>query len=800
MPSNKEQFSLNIFDNSPVAYCVLELVLNDEGQPIDWIYRYCNQAFADIKGYRLEKMIDRSFLSLHPDSDNKWLEACYRAAYENIPGEIDVSYMQNYHVTISPIGRKGFCSGMICKPQNSARTDQEEYNIRQLFPEYVSLYKIDLISHRYEILRIDDTTNAKNIADNDPRPFMNFDDFCRQYAAAFITEEDREEFLDWHSCENIKKRLSLANKSSYHYRSVSKDGKSTYYEVYAVKGTVTDTSFTVFLGYRNVDSILYKEKAIQKKLKEALDENNLHNEIISAIAKTYQYISRIDIDANWYEVISNRNINNVASKRSGIASVDNELMVQKVIADEYKDSFLKFADISTLPERMKNEETIVTEYQIKDGSWHKLRFIEQKRDENGRLTHVICAIRSISNIKRKEFALLHQIAEVKKENALKTTFLSNMSHDIRTPMNGIIGMIDLANRYPTDLEIQQKCRDKIMESSKFLVSLVNDILDMSKLESGELINHDLSFDLTELLNRVNTSKQSMADEKNVEYVVDWEKADIKHIHLVGNPIYLERMLTAVSDNAIKFTQPGGCVRVWCIEKSVDSDHVTYEFGCSDNGIGMSESFLEHAFDVFSQENTSSRTKYEGAGLGLAISKKLAERLGGTIEIQSKKGVGTTVIMTIPFGIGKADTYPSYMDCEKVSVKGLHALLAEDNELNREIAEFMLESMGICVECACDGVDAVNKFESSEQGYYDIILMDIMMPNMNGWDAARMIRSMKRSDSAGIPIIAMSANSFADDIINSRISGMNEHLSKPLDDKSLLGAIKKCIAERDSVLY
>lgn len=463
MPSNKEQFSLNIFDNSPAAYCVLELVLNDEGQPTDWIYRYCNQAFADIKGYRLEKMIDRSFLSLYPKPDTKWLEVCYRAAYEDIPGEIDVTYEQNYRLTVSPIGRKGFCSGMICKPLNTAQTDRENYIIEQLFPEYVSLYKIDLVSHRYEILRIDDTTNAKNIADNDPEPFMNFDDFCRQYAETYITEEDREEFLDWHSCENIKKRVNLANKISYHYRSVSKDGKSTYYEAYAVKGTVTDTLFSIFLGYRNVDSILYKEKAVQKKLKEALDENNLHNEIISAIAKTYQYISRIDIDANWYEVISNKKINDIASNRSGIASVDNDLMIQKVIADEYKEAFLKFADISTLPERMKNEETIVTEYQIKDGSWHKLRFIEQKRDENGRLTHVICAIRSISDIKRKEYALLHQISEVKKENALKSTFLSNMSHDIRTPMNGIIGMTELANRYPNNLEIQQKCRDTVLE-------------------------------------------------------------------------------------------------------------------------------------------------------------------------------------------------------------------------------------------------------------------------------------------------------------------------------------------------
>lgn len=394
---------------------------------------------------------------------------------------------------------------------------------------------------------------------------------------------------------------------------------------------------------------------------------------------------------------------------------------------------------------------------------------------------------------------MHQVAEAKKENALKSTFLSNMSHDIRTPMNGIIGMTELANRYPDDKEMQQKCRDKILESSKFLVSLVNDILDMSKLESGELINHELSFDLTELLSKVNTGMQIMAAKKNIEYVVDWEKGDIKHINLSGNPIYLERLLNAVCENAVKFTNPGGQISVWCAEKYIDSHHAAFEFGCSDNGIGMSEDFLERAFDVFSQENASSRTKYEGSGLGLAIAKRLIERMGGTIEIKSKKGVGTTVIMTIPFHIGKADTYQVNVNCEEVSVKGLRALLAEDNELNREIAGFMLESMGIMVEYACDGVEAVSKFERSAQGYYDIILMDIMMPGMNGWDAARMIRSMKRSDSPEIPIVAMSANSFADDIINSRISGMNEHLTKPLDEKMLLTTIKKCIAARDSVL-
>ena len=335
-----------------------------------------------------------------------------------------------------------------------------------------------------------------------------------------------------------------------------------------------------------------------------------------------------------------------------------------------------------------------------------------------------------------------------------------------------------------------------MTSSKYLMSIVNDILDLNKLESGDLVDQEIPFELTDVLNRVNVAKQTQAAEKNIDYVVDWEKGDIRHTHLTGNPVYVERLLTIVCDNAVKFTNPGGCVRVWCTEKSADEERGVYEFGCADNGIGMGESFVTHAFDMFSQENESSRSKYEGTGLGLAIAKKLAEHLNGTITLESEKGSGTTVIMTIPFRIGSEEEQKRSVNCEEISTEGLRALVVEDNELNRDIAKFMLESHGIYVDCAVDGREAVTKFTESEPGYYDMILMDIMMPNLNGWDATRRIRSMKRSDAANVPIIAMSANAFAEDIINSRISGMNRHLAKPMDEKKLMDAVKECIMFRD----
>lgn len=680
-------------------------------------------------------------------------------------------------------------------------SSEDIYVLKKLFTEYVSLYRLELNSGKYEILRLVENTNAKQLVGEEHTIFADYDEFTRRYADAFVPETEQEEFLDWHKCENLKKRLQEKESLTYYYHSVSKDGKDSYYEAYAVKGKADGKNFYIFLGYRNVDVILYKEKAIQEQLQKALDEAKLSNEIIEAIAKSYQYISRIDIAKDWFEEIANRDAENMNYKKSGEVFSGNRNVCKKLVAEEYQEAFLKFTDITTLPVRMKNEETIVMEYQMKDGNWHKLRFIEKKRDKDGNLTHVLCAIRSISDVKKKEQELLHQVAEARKDAALKSRFLSNMSHDIRTPINGIIGMTELADRYPDNPEIQKKCREKLVESARHLVSMVNDILDMNKLETEQFVENDIPFNLAAVLNRVNTDQQMQAGKKKIDYVVDWKKSELNHMYLMGNPVYIEKLLTVITDNAVKFTKPGGNVSVWCREISEDDERAFYEFGCSDNGIGMSEEFAGHAFEMFSQENKTSRTQYEGTGLGLAIAKKITERLGGTIEIKSKKNCGTTVTMTIPFktGVQNLMQYTENVNTEStedIPLEGLHALIAEDNELNLEIAKLMLEEKGICVECAADGKEAVAKFEESEPGYYDVIFMDIMMPYMNGWDATRKIRTLQRPDADKIPIIAMSANAFAEDIINSHISGMNWHLTKPIDADKLMTALKECIRKNN----
>lgn len=605
-------------------------------------------------------------------------------------------------------------------------------------PEYVSLYRIEANSGEYEILRLEGNTNAAELVKESWHPYEDFDEYTSQYARRFLLPEEQKEFKDWFLCRNMKSVLLNHESISYHYQSISAERERTFYEAYAVREDADESHFTILLGFRNIDSILYKEKQAQEKLEKALDDARNSNEIISAIAKLYQYIVRIDLRDGRYEEI--RNCNGIAPfQSSGICTPKMHIECAQMAAEEYQEALISFLNLSTLADRMAQNETIATEYRMKNGDWHKLRFIENKRDADGRVTHVLCAIRSISDIKKRGQELRYQVTEAKKENALKTRTLRNMSHDLRTPLNGIMGMIEIANQNPDDRELQQKCRDQMLQSSRYLLSLVDDVLAMSKLEAEETEIPDIAFDLTELLGSVNREAQIKAERKNVSYAVDWERADHPFICLLGNPVYAARLLTAIADNAVKFTEPGGSVRVWCEKKEVKENQIIYEFGCEDNGIGMSEEFLPHAFEMFAQEKETSRIGYEGSGLGLTIARELALRLGGNIALTSQKGKGTTVRAELPFRISDREELalcPESKEKENVSLEGRRALLVEDNELNMEIAQFMLESNGILTDEASDGEEAAAKFAASAPGDYDMIFMDIMMPKMNGWDAAR----------------------------------------------------------------
>ena len=377
-------------------------------------------------------------------------------------------------------------------------------------------------------------------------------------------------------------------------------------------------------------------------------------------------------------------------------------------------------------------------------------------------------------------------------NETKTELLQRMSHDIRTPINGICGMVNMADHYADDIEKQTEYRTKVKEASNLLLELVNDVLDMSKLESGEIVLEKIPFNLNKIFMEVFVVIEQMAAEQNIR--IKWEKKEITHCALIGSPGYVKRVMMNILSNAVKYNRENGHIYISCIEiPSEQPEMTTMEFVCQDTGIGMTEEFQKCVFEPFAQEHTGSRTKFAGTGLGMAISRKLVEKMDGTITFESEKGVGTTFVIRVPFKIDlDADKHEEQTDASEKSIKGLNILLAEDNELNMEIAEFMLQNEGAHVSKAWNGQEAIEVFKKSEPGEFDVILMDIMMPIMNGYEATKIIRSLDREDAKVIPIIAMTANAFTEDRIRAKEAGMDEHVAKPVDVELLVKVIHKLV--------
>ena len=400
--------------------------------------------------------------------------------------------------------------------------------------------------------------------------------------------------------------------------------------------------------------------------------------------------------------------------------------------------------------------------------------IEQEKDEKYKAELLIAA-------KKAEAA-----------NEAKTEFLQRMSHDIRTPINGICGFVNMADHYADNMEKQTEYRTKVKEASNLLLELVNDVLDMSKLESGEIVLEEIPFNLSSISREVFVVIEQMAAEQNIQ--IEWEKKEITHRDFIGSPGYVKRVMMNILSNAVKYNRENGHIYISCMEiPSKQPEMTTMEFVCRDTGIGMSEEFQKCVFEPFAQEHTGSRTKFAGTGLGMSIAKNLIEKMGGSISFESEEGVGTTFVIRVPFKINlEADKRVEQGDVSEKSIKGLHILLVEDNELNIEIAEFVLQNGGADVTKAWNGKEAVELFRKSEPGGFDAILMDIMMPVMNGYEATKMIRSLDREDAKEVPIIAMTANAFTEDRQKAKEAGMNEHIVKPVDVELLIKVIHKLV--------
>ncbi len=530
----------------------------------------------------------------------------------------------------------------------------------------------------------------------------------------------------------------------------------------------------------------------QTHLEEMLSAEKKYSDIFSALSKIYWQIFSVDLKMNRYiEIFNGLNFDKKVDYQDGMATEEFLFSLEHFVEEDFKEPMREFLNEKTLCERMKHTDTISFEYRAKNGMWLSGRYIAQKRDENGDITNVLFAIRPINDEKQKELKYQKKLEEIAQDaeraNMAKTDFLRRMSHDLRTPINGIRGMLEILER---NIDNKEKIKDghrKIWNASEYLLNLVNTVLDMNKLESGELIKDESKFDLRDVLRDFDNVIGTQANEKGICMQV--ENYEVFHNHLVGSPLYLRQILMNIGNNAVKYTGAGGNIFISCKEKQLSEEVSSYCFSIRDTGIGMSEEFQQYAYDAFTQEHGQIEGGYVGIGLGLAITKELVHFLNGTIDFKSKQKEGTTFIIELPFKIdalrAQADDHKENMD---YNLQDKKILVVEDNELNLEITKYILEEVGAMVDEAENGEIAVDKFYSSPVGFYDLILMDIMMPIMDGYQATRAIRQMHRADAKNIPIIAMSANAFQEDMIQSKNAGMNLHLSKPLEMQRLLEGI------------
>ncbi len=515
---------------------------------------------------------------------------------------------------------------------------------------------------------------------------------------------------------------------------------------------------------------------------------------IRSISRIYTFALLMDLSTDcWKTVKSVDYLGDVAGYGCNVSMMLRNYAYLVLDVSE-QEAFLQFSNVTDMNARIAGNNYICSIMQTQTGKWNQLMFVPQKYDHEGKLQEVLFVCRDVTADKMRELqyqnSLRKSVEDAERASIAKTDFLRRMSHDIRTPINGIKGMIEISRYYADDETKQEECRRKIMSATSFLLDLVNNVLDMNKLESGEVRLEKKQFHLLDLLRETISLVEMQAVERNVALQV--EICEGAHWDVMGSPVHLRQVLQNIISNAIKYNRAGGSVSVRVQEIVSTEQTATFEFVCQDTGIGMSEEFQKCAFEPFAQENASARTSYAGTGLGLSIAKELTEKMGGSIHFVSELGKGTT--FTIQFCFQKAEHVEEIeiIGNENLRLDGVNLLLVEDNDLNMEIAEFILENAGARVKKAWNGKEAVDCFMEAEEGAYDVILMDIMMPIMDGLEATRRIRSLERKDAKKIPIFAMTANAFSDDKERSLQAGMNEHVSKPIEEKQLIRYIRKYI--------
>lgn len=629
--------------------------------------------------------------------------------------------------------------------KNLESMEKERQILNVLCEDCTSVYKVNLLDDTAEVVKLEQGANAPKILKN------------------------REKII-----------LCYSKELKY------------YYDHFVIKESAPD--FPVLIAFRHVDEIIKEERNHQRELEDSLAEVKMNNEIISAISKIYYMIYRIDLQDFYYEEITGGSENHRFTGMKGTAAAHITSDSSEKVASKYRAMVKQFYDLSTLKKRLEKEESIAVDYLATDNNWHLARFIVQSRAEDGTARQVLLVIRVISEEKRREKYLIDAVEEANRANEAKSEFLSRMSHDIRTPMNAIMGFTRVARNHLHEPDKILDCLDKINLSGSNLQQLINDVLDISRIESGEFRIDSEPVKLSELCKLYEQNIRGTAEDKNQKFICN--RHDIIYDTVLSDRLRIGQIYMNLLSNAVKYTPEGGTVELEVYEEPFpDKDKIRLVSIVRDNGIGMSEKFMKEMYSQFSRAIDTRVNKVQGSGLGLAIVKKIVDQMNGTIEATSRLHEGTTfrVTLDVPF-IREQEVSETTAEIPFFKLRPSRIiktlLIAEDNDLNYEILEEQLEMYGIHCVRAVNGKECVQLFEIDPSGTYDAILMDMQMPVMNGLDATRAIRRLPSPESKQIPIIALTANAYLEDVQKCKEAGMNDHMSKPVQIEQIIRTVER----------
>lgn len=672
--------------------------------------------------------------------------------------------------------------------QKKRELEREQLILEILSQEYTSVYYVDLYTEKVDVIKLNILSNAAKFIDENDEKNQSYSALINTYAEGYVLDIP-EIFKERLGISNLKEELSQKAKISFRYQTIPNQAGQQFFEAQAVCMKRTPKKFDVMVGFRYIDDIIARERKSQRELQAALQEVALNNEIISAIGKTYFCILRLDLGLDYFEEVSQEGEVHRLTGIDGVASVKMAELCDAFVTPEYQQAVRTFMDLSTVPERLKTDDTVAMEYPAKDGNWHLARFIAKKRDKEGNVTHVLYVVHLISDTKRREQKLIVMAEEARQENEAKTEFLSRMAHDIRTPMNAVKGFIGIMKANIDDPERVKNSLRQVENASEHLVQIVNDVLDLTRIEKGQMQLQEQVINIVELFDQNVITLESVMLDKQLN--CQCSRHDILSEYLYLDALHIKQICMNLLSNAIKYTPAKGTIRFEMYQEALEeSDNVRLHLMIQDSGIGMSEEYMEKMYQRFSRAVDTRVNQVRGSGLGLSVVKELVELLGGKIRVESQLDKGTTFYLSFdvrtaqkPKRITHDDNQKNQKDC-----KGMHLLVAEDNDLNYQVAQELLQMYEISCDRAENGEVCIQMFQEASPGSYQGILMDMQMPVMDGLEAAKRIRQLQTAEAKTIPIIALTANAFNQDVENCRKAGMNEHLSKPFDMDTLLALL------------